>query len=58
MVKALGSALLSAVEKGDSEYLAALHQTHELQLLELNLESKRNAYREADWKVQALDRQM
>jgi hypothetical protein len=58
MVKSFGGALLSAIEKGDSEYLAALRQTHETQLLELNLENKKNSFREADWNVQALDRQL
>jgi hypothetical protein len=57
-VKALASALLSALEKGDAEYLGALRTAHERQLLSLNLENKQAAFRESDWSVQALEKQM
>ncbi|EOD63596.1 neuraminidase-like domain-containing protein [Amycolatopsis vancoresmycina] len=55
-VRGLGAALLSAYEKGDAEALAALHATHERQLLELALQTRRFQWREADWQVQALNK--
>jgi hypothetical protein len=53
-VRALGSELLAAFEKGDAEYLAALRARHERQLLNLTLEIRQNEWRESDWQVQAL----
>lgn len=53
-VRAFGAALLSAFEKGDAEYLASLRAAHERQLLTLALSIRQNAWREADWQVQAL----
>ncbi|KAH8598521.1 hypothetical protein B0O99DRAFT_669787 [Bisporella sp. PMI_857] len=58
MVKGLGNSLLSALEKGDAEYLAALRQTHEVQMNQLMLSNKQAGYREADWQVQALEKQI
>ena len=58
MVKGFSSALLAAFEKGDVEYLAALRQTHEKWLLDLNTQKMKDAYRESDWQVQALDVQI
>lgn len=55
-VRALGAALLAAYEKGDAEYLASLRATHEKQLLVLALEIRKNAWRESDWQVQALQK--
>lgn len=55
-VRALGAALLSAYEKGDAEYLASLRATHEKQILVLALEIRKNAWRESDWQVQALQK--
>jgi hypothetical protein len=55
-VRALGSSLLAAYEKGDAEYLAALRTTQECQLLELSLDVKLNQLRDADWQVQALNK--
>ena len=53
-VRGIGGALLAAYEKGDAEYLASLHATHERQLLQLGIEIKQNQWRDADWQVQAL----
>jgi hypothetical protein len=53
-VRSLGAELLSAYEKGDAEYLAALRSAQERQLLELALEIRQNQWRDADWQVQAL----
>lgn len=47
-VKALGQALLSALEKQDAEGLALLRQDHELDLLDHVKRSKEQALREAD----------
>jgi len=58
VVKSLGGELLSAYEKGDSEYLAALRQTHDRQILDLTLEIKQLSFRESDWQVQVLEKQM
>lgn len=55
-VRALGGALLSAFEKGDGEFLAALRAGHERQLLNLSEEIRRFEFREADWQVQALQK--
>ncbi|MET0453846.1 MAG: neuraminidase-like domain-containing protein [Mycobacterium sp.] len=52
----LGAALLSAYEKGDSEYLGSLRETHERQLLNLVLEVRQNQWRDADWQLQALQK--
>lgn len=53
-VRSLGSALLSAYEKGDGEYLSYMRTTHERQLLELTKDIRKLQWREADWQVQAL----
>ncbi|WP_431970063.1 neuraminidase-like domain-containing protein [Nocardia sp. bgisy134] len=53
-VRALGAQLLSAYEKGDAEYLAALRSAQERQLLELSVQQRQNQWRDADWQVQAL----
>jgi hypothetical protein len=53
-VKGFGSALLSAYEKGDGEYLASLREVHANQLQALNLSIRQNQWRDADWQVQAL----
>ncbi len=55
-VRGLGSALLSAFEKGDAEYLGSLRATHELQLQNLTLDIRKNQWREADWQEQALEK--
>ena len=47
-VKALGQALLSALEKQDAEALALLRQDHELDLLDHVKRSKEQALREAE----------
>ncbi|GAA2443725.1 hypothetical protein GCM10010191_70430 [Actinomadura vinacea] len=49
----LGNSLLTAFEKGDAEYLAALHATHERQLADLTVQIRQNQWREADWNAQA-----
>lgn len=58
MTKSTGSALLSALERADSEALSALRTAQERQITELGLDVSKNQYRAADWDVQALDMQM
>ncbi|HEU4583744.1 MAG TPA: neuraminidase-like domain-containing protein [Polyangiaceae bacterium] len=53
-VRGLGTALLSAYQSGDAEYLASLRSTHERQLLELTTTIRQNQWRESDWQVQSL----
>jgi hypothetical protein len=55
-VRMFGTALLTAYEKGDAEYLQAMRVMHERQLLELALEVRQIQLREADWQVQALQK--
>jgi Tc toxin complex TcA C-terminal TcB-binding domain len=55
-VRAFGSALLAAYEKGDAEYLSTMQTMHERQLLNLALEVRQHQWREADWQVQALQK--
>lgn len=55
-VRAFGSALLAAYEKGDAEYLSTMRTMHERQLLNLALEIRQHQWREADWQVQALQK--
>lgn len=52
----MGSALLTAFERGDAEYLATLRETHQRQILNLTLEIHQLQYRAADWEVQALEK--
>ena len=58
MLRGLGSALLSAFEKGDGEYLNSLRLSHERKLLDLALETKKNAWRGSEWALQALQQTM
>jgi hypothetical protein len=58
MVKSHGANLMSAFEKGDNEVLATLREAQQRQILDLGLESNKNAWRAADWDYQALDRSM
>ena len=53
-VRAFGASLLSAFEKGDAEHLAYVRASHEKQLVELSLAVRKDAWRAADWEVQAL----
>ncbi len=53
-VRGFGASLLSAFEKGDAEYLAYVRASHERQLIELSLAIRQDAWRAADWEVQAL----
>lgn len=55
-LRSFGAAWLSACEKGDAEYLAALRATHEHQLLELALSIRKDQWRDADWQIQALEK--
>ncbi len=55
-VQELGSALLSACEKGDAEFLASLRVGHERELMAMGLESKKDAWREADWQIESLQK--
>ncbi|MFL9966303.1 hypothetical protein PQR02_35990 [Paraburkholderia sediminicola] len=52
----LGTALLSAFEKGDAEFLASLHAGQERELLTLGLESRKDAWRDADWQIESLQK--
>lgn len=51
----LGGQLLSALEKGDSEYLASLQTGYERQVASVGLESRKDQFRAADWDVQNLE---
>jgi hypothetical protein len=53
-VREFGSALLSAFEKGDGEYLASVRAEHERELLALGLAVRQDQWRDADWQIQAL----
>src|SRR5262249_22839678 len=50
----LGAELLSAYEKGDAEYLAALHARNDHELAVLQRKIREDQWRDADWQVQAL----
>src|SRR6185436_4329062 len=53
-VKALGNALLSAIEKGDSEHLALLRQKHELGVLNLARDVRYLQWKEAETATESL----
>ncbi len=53
-VRELGSALLSAYEKGDAECLASIRAGQERELLALGLTIRQDQWRDADWQIQAL----
>jgi hypothetical protein len=55
-VQELGGALLSALEKGDAEYLAALRSEHERELLSIGMAAKQDQWRDADWQVESLQK--
>ncbi|KAJ0417375.1 hypothetical protein BJY00DRAFT_208344 [Aspergillus carlsbadensis] len=57
-LRGLGNSMLSAFEKGDAEYLASLRITHENQIQALSLDIKQNTWRESDWQLQSLEKQM
>jgi Tc toxin complex TcA C-terminal TcB-binding domain len=50
----LGALLLGAFEKGDAEFLASVRARHDRELAHLNLKVREDAWRDADWQVQAL----
>jgi hypothetical protein len=52
----LGSALLAAFEKGDSEFLASLRTRQERELAVLNRKVREDQWRDSDWQVQALEK--
>ncbi|KAI4159142.1 MAG: hypothetical protein LQ342_006846 [Letrouitia transgressa] len=54
MVKGLGSSLMAAFEKGDSEYLSTLRASHEHHILSLRTDVAQNNFRAADWDYQGL----
>lgn len=58
LAKSTAGALQTAIEKADGEALSSLRLAQERQMTELGLEVSKNAYRAADWDVQALDKQM
>jgi hypothetical protein len=53
-LRELDSALLSAYEKCDGEYLAAVRARQEREMLTLGVVIKQDQWRDADWQVQAL----
>jgi len=53
-VKALGNALLSAIEKGDNEHLALLRQQHELSVLNLARDTRYLQWKEAEAATESL----
>ena len=58
LAKGTAGVLQSAIERADTEALSSLRLTQERQITELGLDVAKNAYRAADWDVQALDKQM
>jgi hypothetical protein len=58
LAKSTAASMLTAIEKVDWEALSSLRLAQERQMIELGLDVAKNAYREADWDVQALDKQM
>ena len=55
-VRGLGSALLSAFEKGDAEFLASLRAGHDAEIAEMSIQLRKDQWRDADWQVRALQR--
>lgn len=53
-VRELGSALLSAYEKGDAERLASIRTEQERELHAMTIAIRQDQWRDADWQVQAL----
>jgi hypothetical protein len=47
---------VSAIEKGEAEYLAAMRAGHETEILALGLAGKQDQWREADWQVESLQK--
>jgi Tc toxin complex TcA C-terminal TcB-binding domain len=54
ILRELGSALLSAYERGDGEYLASVQARQGREILALGLAIQQDQWRDADWQVQAL----
>lgn len=52
----LGTALLSAYEKGDAEHLQALRVRHERQIDDLILAIRQDQWRDLDWMAQSLEK--
>ena len=52
----LGAALLTAFEKGDTEFATSMRARQESELAHLNLRASKDAWRESDWQVQALEK--
>ncbi len=55
-LRSLGGQLLSAYEKGDAEYLSQLRVMHERQINDLMLKIREDQWRDADWQVQAIEK--
>jgi hypothetical protein len=53
-VKAMGNALLAAIEKGDAEHLNLVRQKHEMQILNLSQDVKFLQWKEAESATEAL----
>ena len=52
----LGSLLLSALEKGDAEFLASIRARHEHELATMGIEARKDQWRDADWQIEALQK--
>ncbi len=55
-VQELGGQLLSAFEKGDAEYLAAMRAGQEREILTISLAAKKDQWRDADWQIESLQK--
>ena len=55
-MRELSGQLLSAFEKGDAEYLAALRASQEREILSLVLNARKDQWRDADWQIEALQK--
>ena len=56
LVQEFGGAFQAAVEKGDAELLAALRAGQEREILSLELAAQEDAWRDADWAIEALQK--
>ncbi|MFT4066304.1 neuraminidase-like domain-containing protein [Paraburkholderia sp.] len=53
-LRELGTGLLNAFDRGDSEYLAQMRARHETELADMTVAIRQQQWREADWQAQAL----
>jgi hypothetical protein len=55
-VEQFGSVFQAAIEKGDAELLASLRAGQEREVLSLGLAAQQDAWRDADWAIEALQK--